>query len=130
MDDHAFVNTSVKDSYNSVANKGFGGRLDYLRWLWQTATQQFGSNREFAEFTGVNYDLFMKWHDSAESPPVRATAKAFVSGGLAKLGATEDWLIDGKGEPPQPELWELWSRTGRLLGAKPPGDGGRRRKEG
>jgi hypothetical protein len=43
------------------------------------------------------------WRD--EAPDGRRNTS-----GLAKyLNVTEEWLIDGEGEPPRPDLWSVWS---------------------
>lgn len=115
MNARSTVNTPFKDF--SVPNRPpvtFATRLSYLRWLRVLDTHTFESLVQFAAFAGVNYGLYMKWQDSAEPPDQRPTAKAFLSAGLARLGATEDWLLDGEGAAPRPELWELWKARGAL----------------
>jgi hypothetical protein len=132
MDGRPQVKPFLQHPSNRVSDKGFAGRLAFMRWLWFRSTQRFRSNKDFAAFIGVSYDLYNKWADSAEPPTVRATGKAFVEGGLKTLGATEGWLLDGVGNAPEPELWKLWTMTKPLPGAPAPGAGGagRKRKEG
>jgi hypothetical protein len=109
------VNTRPKDFF--VPHRTpvtFATRVSYLRWLRVLETHAFESQKDFAAFAGVNYGLYMKWEDSPEPPTDRGTAKAFLSGGLTRLGATEGWLLDGQGAAPRPELWELWKARGAL----------------
>ncbi len=126
----AVVNTPVQQcSTGNMPNKGFADRLAYLRWLWALRTRDFGSGRAFADFAGVGYELYMKWKDRPDAPSDRHTARAFLAGGLASLGAAEGWLLDGEGDAPEPPLWTLWSarRAVKVADLDPPTAKGRKR---
>ena len=86
---------------------GFSARLAYIRWLRDMGKTESENTREFVEAIGVEYAWFQKWKDSERPPTRRPEIKALVSG-IASMGVTEDWLIDGSGAPPRPELWKHW----------------------
>jgi hypothetical protein len=116
MNDRSAVKYPSKDFFViKPAPVTFAARLRYLRWLRVLETHVFENHRQFADFAGVNYGLYMKWQDSDSPPDTRATASAFLGGGLRALGASEGWLLDGKDtEVPRPELWELWKERGAM----------------
>lgn len=120
MNARSYVNSPFKDfSVAKPPPDSFAARLSYLRWLRIRETGVFENAREFSEFAGVTYALYVKWQDSLVAPPQRATAMSFLSAGLSKVfGATDKWLLDGHGEPPQPALWAVWTAPVPKRGTK------------
>lgn len=90
---------------------GFADRLAYVRWLRQAGRTEVESLRAFSAAIGVEYAWLHKWADSARAPTRRPEIKALMAG-LAPMGITEEWLIDGTGTPPMPTLWRgVWIKA-------------------
>lgn len=88
-----------------AANKSiFSERLAYARWVRQLRTRGAESDKQLAELSGLSYVWLSKWKKRPDAPTERLLCRA-----LARyLFVEEDWLLDGEGEPPRPDLWPDW----------------------
>jgi transcriptional regulator with XRE-family HTH domain len=88
-----------------LADGGFAERLAYVRWVRQARLRRYENDRQLAAALGVGEKWLGKWKDSTKAPEGRSEASAIE----AVLGRpTTEWLYDGVGEPPNPELWQAW----------------------
>lgn len=83
---------------------GFAARLAYVRWLRNRGQLRAETDAELAEATGVGLPWLTKWKARDDAPNDRAITKRFAAG----LGVSDDWLIDGRGDAPEPALWRMW----------------------
>lgn len=92
----------------------FADRLAYLRWRWAAGAIK-ATDLAFAQSLGVGEKWYAKWKVSDRAPGGRDEHKAIAT----RIGApVADWLYDGEGEPPEPELWVRWKAPVRA--ADPP----------
>lgn len=94
---------------------GFRDRLAYVRWLRARGKTKMERDTELAEGLGVGYEWLKKWGRRAEAPQGRREYDA-IRRALTPIGVSVDWLYDGIGETPHPELWAFWVEAMRDLG--------------
>jgi hypothetical protein len=98
-----------------VPEIGFRDRLAYVRWLRARGKTRMEKDTELAEGLGVGYEWLKKWGRRAEAPEGRTQYEA-IRRALEPIGVAVDWLYDGVGETPHPELWAFWVEAMRDLG--------------
>lgn len=87
-----------------MSEPGFDVRLAYARWLDGQGRLMAESDADFAERAGVGYQWFAKWRKRRDAPRDRDLTRRLVD----TLGVNGDWLLDGKGAAPEPDLWRRW----------------------
>lgn len=63
-----------------------------------------------AEETGRSSVTVGEWRDKENFPDKRGLDTALSR----YFGAAPEWITDGKGTPPQPDLWTMWLRLRAL----------------
>lgn len=96
---------------------GFRERLAYVRWLRARGQTVVENDTELAAELGVGYEWLKKWAKRSDAPPGLAHYD-ILAAALAPMGVSVDWLYDGTGAPPSPELWGLWCERMRDLGTE------------
>jgi hypothetical protein len=92
-----------------MANTTFPDRLAYLVWLQHLRTGDCPSNTDIAKGVGLTQSAISQWWGKAGAPTARATIKALLA--YFDVQQHEDWIADGKGEPPRAEFWLEWWAT-------------------
>ncbi len=89
----------------------FGERLEYLRWITYLRQGSPPSWTDIGEGIGYTSEGVSKWRVS-EKPPRYEVHRPLAD--YFELKDSEPrWLIDGVGEPPEPQLWKVWARYRR-----------------
>lgn len=96
-----------------TAVAGFARRLAYVRWL-RSIGRRPETDRELAAAWGVGEKWLAKWKNSERPPEGRSEALA-IEAALEPVGVPISWLYDEKGEPPLPDLWEIWCAAGEQV---------------
>lgn len=95
---------AAKLSIDESNNSTFRERMAYARWVRQLSGRGAESDRELADLSGLGYDWVHKWKQRDDAPVERLMSRA-----LARyLLVDEEWLLDGIGDPPRPDLWADW----------------------
>lgn len=92
-----------------MVQTAFGERLAYARWLRVLTEGGEDSDAAVIAGAGVKGPWLSKWKKRHDAPDRRKEIKALV----AYLGCDEDWLTDGKGDPPRKDLWPEWYAKNR-----------------
>lgn len=82
----------------------FRERLAYLRWLKHLVVGEPPTKEAIGEAVNRSGAWVSKWEDSPTAPKdytVHAPLAAYFDVG-------RDWLIEGVGEAPDPDLWTRW----------------------
>lgn len=99
-------------SIASAQQSLFSERLAYARWVRQLVSTGAETDSDLATRAGLSYVWLAKWKKRPDAPTERLLCRA-----LARyLFVDEEWLLDGIGEAPHPELWSDWLTAFR----KPP----------
>lgn len=93
----------------------FAVRLAYVRWLNSRGALSPESDSDLAKRAGLGNEWLAKWKKRDDAPNDRTRAGLLV----AALGADPGWLLDGVGNPPEPELYVAWERAGWVKPADP-----------
>lgn len=80
-----------------MTSSTFAERLAYARWLRVVVE----TDQDFARRLGLSKAWVTKWKDRPDAPPGRREAERLT----AALEVAEGWLMNGAGDPPQPESW-------------------------
>jgi hypothetical protein len=91
-------------------NGMFGGRFNYLRWLRFLRSGEAPSFAAIGLAIGRTGAAVSAWVRMAEAPTDYRIHRPLTDYFELKDGA---WLIEGRGEPPMPELWPVWERARR-----------------
>lgn len=94
-----------------MARSGFDIRFGYLRWLYHLQTAKPLDFAELArelrgpaEAPTLSGQTISGWAKRSKATDSRKHMRALAT----YFAVAEDWLIDGHGEPPRPELWRVW----------------------
>lgn len=90
-----------------MSELGFPDRLAYLRWLRNLGRVVPEKDGELAKAWGVGLQWLRKWKRRPEAPEGRTEATA-IGKALEPMGTTVEWLYDGAGAAPRPDLWREW----------------------
>lgn len=79
-------------------------------WLKHLTDGEAPSYRDVGKETNRSGEAVSAWRRMERFPNVRDIEKPLSR----YFGASEDWIVDGAGDPPQAELWKLWTRMRRV----------------
>lgn len=87
-------------SDSSLGDSSFSERLAYARWVRVVDE----SDKALAARAKVTAVWLGKWKVRADAPQGRKEGPRLARA----LGVSEEWLLDGEGDPPDVELWNDW----------------------
>lgn len=88
-----------------LGRMSFRDRFAYARWLFYGRTGQEPQQTVIAERVGREQPSVGAWYVRESPPPHWQTHQPLAD----YLGVDRVWLIEGKGNPPEPMLWEWWT---------------------
>lgn len=83
---------------------GFRDRYFYVVWLRSRGLAAYPTRKDIALGANVGYSWLQKREGRDDASNDRTLTRSLCS----YLGVSEDWLLDGKGEPPDAGLWGVW----------------------
>jgi hypothetical protein len=87
----------------------FGDRFGYLLWLKHLADGEAPSYRDVGKAVERSGEAVGAWRVREDAPPDYRVHEPLAG----FFGAAQEWVVTGKGEPPEPELWKFWIRYRR-----------------
>lgn len=99
-----FVNS---DFWLHVDPSSFSTRFGFLLWLKHLAEGVPPSYKEVGEAVGRSGVAVSAWR-AMENAPIDYRLHEPLS---RYFSASAKWIVDGEGDPPQPELWKVWLRS-------------------
>lgn len=85
-------------------------RLGFLLWLKHLSEGEPPSYKEVGEAVGRTGVTVSAWRGFEEPP-----SDYKLHGPLEHyFGAPAKWIVDGAGDPPQPDLWKIWVKMRRV----------------
>lgn len=92
-----------------MAPSSFGERFGYALWLFHLRTGKPARYSVVGAKAGRTGEAIGAWLKAAKAPDAHS-----IRDPTAKyLGVGADWLFDGKGEVPEPDLWARWQAARR-----------------
>lgn len=110
---------SVRPLHNDTPAPAFGERYAYVLWLRSAGRIHPEGDNDVAAGAGITRQWLQKWRRKNQAPNERLMTRNLVRFLETPYGwALEDWLLDGVGGPPRPDLWAVWSAArAQLLAA-------------
>lgn len=105
----------MKELHNDTPAPSFGERYAYVIWLRAAGRLNAEGDNDVAAGADVTRQWIQKWRRRDQAPNERLMTRNLVRFLENPIGPLEDWLLDGVGEPPRPELWQVWSEARRQL---------------
>lgn len=90
-----------------VARTRFGHRFGFALWLHHLRTGRALPWSKIGEAVGRTGQAVSAWPEQEEAPTDWKIQEPLSQ----LLGASVEWLIKDQGEPPMPDLWDVWLRT-------------------
>lgn len=88
----------------------FGARFGYLRWLRFLRDGDAASWAEIGRAIGRTGQAISAWGSMREVPTDYRLHRPLLDYFELKDG---EWLIEGRGNPPMPDLWSVWLQARR-----------------
>jgi hypothetical protein len=95
--------------------QSFAARLAYLRFLKHLESGKHPTNVDIGRAADLSGEAVTQWIARDSAPTGYSTLKALVA--YFEIPEGETWLVEGRGPPPRPTVWELWSAARRGTGA-------------
>lgn len=91
---------------------GYAERYAYLLWVRAAGRMYPEGDNDVERGAGVTRQWIQKWRRLNQAPNDRILTRALVRFMNEPYGwNVEEWLLDGAGEPPRPELWDFWVKA-------------------
>lgn len=87
----------------------FSERFAYALWIAHLVRGETPTYTLIAEAVGKTQPWVTKWAKSDEPPTDYRVHEPLAT----FFGASIDWLIKASGEPPRPDLWDVWMEERR-----------------
>lgn len=87
----------------------FGDRFGFLLWLKHLENGEPPSYRDVGKAVERTGEAVGAWRVREDAPPDYRLHDPLAD----FFGADPEWIVTGKGEPPEPELWKVWTRYRR-----------------
>lgn len=91
-----------------VTPSTFGLRLGYANWLYHLSTGEPLTLAAIAKAVGRTGPAVGSWFARALPPPDYLDGTPLHEPLASTLGVSKEWLINGHGDAPMPDLWKIW----------------------